>query len=136
MSILQSMVLKDEKSQVITRFADFVSILYDLSMDGELVSKGTMTAAQHRTELLKAQDAVLKRANEAKGLLDQFVICDIASNTAAFQNIAANLKAVNDEITAELKELEKLVRTMESINQFLALVDKGLEIAAGLAKTL
>lgn len=136
MSTLQSMVLKDEKSQVITRFADVVSILYDLSMDSTLVSKGNLTAVEHRKELLEAQDAMLKRANEAKGLLDQFVICDIASNTDEFKNIAANLKTVNDEITAELKELEKLVRTMQNINKFLKLVDKGLEIAAGLAKTL
>ena len=124
MSTLQSMVLKDEKSQVITRFADVVSILYDLSMDSTLVSKGNLTAVEHRKELLEAQDAMLKRANEAKGLLDQFVICDIASNTDEFKNIAANLKTVNDEITAELKELEKLVRTMQNINKFLKLVDK------------
>lgn len=136
MSTLQSMILKDEKSQVITRFADVVSILYDLSMDSTLVSKDGLTEAQYRKELLEAQDEMLKRANQAKGLLDQFVICDIATNTDAFKNIAANLKNINDEITAELKEIEKMVRTMQNINKFLALVDKGLEIAAGLAKTL
>ena len=136
MSVLQSMVLKNEKAEYLAIAASHASMLYDMSMDSTLVSRGNLTAAQHKAELLAAQDSCLTKAKKAKKALDKLVIKDIAADTQVFEKSAAELKTVNDEIVKELKALEKMVRTMQDINKFLALVDKGLEIAAGLAKTL
>lgn len=124
-----------EKQGFIAIVAGLVSELYDLSMSANLVSSDGLSVEKYREELFKAQAEVARYARRGQVYLTQLVMEDFSRNTEEFNSAYTELKEVNRRIQDELNALEAMVRTFEKINEWLVVVDRGLEIAAGLAKS-
>ena len=75
-------------------------------------------------------------ARKIKPQVDKLFKARFKSDTAKFDQLIENYKTLNQDLKDKLAHLISVVNTLETITRILDVADKGLEVAAGLAKSM
>jgi len=79
---------------------------------------------------------LLDKTAELKVPLDKLRKVDFGSNTEKLKSLVGELDKVKAQLKDELKRLNKIVDTLETVVEIAAILDDAAKIAAGLAKSL
>ena len=103
--------------EVIRMIGDVLTEI-DVAVGSLVPGDPDLTALQDLRRLLDSRQLVLSRQ----------VFDD---NTASFQQAAAELKAVNDNIQGTIRRIDEMAKVIENVTRFLGAVTKFLTVVGG-----
>ena len=119
--ILHGNVFVNQEGDIIDELAELTKACFSLARNG-LISQEKREEFSKKAETLAIITQVLARKKFG----------DMSAN---IDNDVKNLKQQTTDVKKKIARLDQLVDNLETVNDILRLVDQGLAIAAGLAKT-